>query len=298
MRAFPENHTVRAALALAARAPSANNSQPWLWDWDGETLELHTARERLVRETDPAGNRLLLSCGAVLHHARVALASLGWRTAVQRIPDPGDPGLLARITFTSGVPDAEEADLAAAIPLRRSDRQPYRGFPLGLGSLAQITAPVKAPGVVLGVADDRVARGRLVRALADVERMRLAGPARLLELAAADPERWLDQLEPVAVDNSATVVVIGTRVDDRSSRLCAGEAASQMVLSATTQAVATCIVLDPLESEDVREAVSTHLLHGACPQVVVRMGRSGGVLLPWTPRRELAEFLRDHTSAS
>jgi hypothetical protein len=73
------------AARLALRAPSIFNTQPWTWRIDGIALELRPDWSRQLRVTDSLGNELLLSCGAALHHARVALAADGWRYQVERM---------------------------------------------------------------------------------------------------------------------------------------------------------------------------------------------------------------------
>src|ERR1044071_10028153 len=91
----------RAALETAARvslrAPSVFNTQPWIWHLSGDTLALVSDPTRRLGVTDAEGRLLLLSCGAVLHHARVALAAAGWLADVQRLPDERLPDLLARL---------------------------------------------------------------------------------------------------------------------------------------------------------------------------------------------------------
>ena len=62
------------AAASAGYAPSVHNTQPWRWRAHPDRLDLYAARDRQLTETDPEGRLLLLSCGAALHHARLALA--------------------------------------------------------------------------------------------------------------------------------------------------------------------------------------------------------------------------------
>src|SRR6476646_2331232 len=88
MIAGPAPETVRDAVALACRAPSLHNTQPWKWVFDGVVLHLYSDPARLLPEADPFGRQLLLSCGAVLDHLKVALAVQGWRAYVVRFPDP------------------------------------------------------------------------------------------------------------------------------------------------------------------------------------------------------------------
>ena len=124
-----------AALAAAARvagfAPSIHNTQPWRWRAAGRTLELWAVRDRQLATTDPAGRLLTVSCGAALHHARVALAAQGWQANVELVPDPAQPDLLARVTLqqrTEVTPAAMR--LLQTVRVRRTDRRPVADTPV------------------------------------------------------------------------------------------------------------------------------------------------------------------------
>ena len=80
---FPEPETVRTALALATRAPSVHNVQPWAWRVGTESLHLYLDPTRRLEHTDPDGRDVMISCGAVLNPCVVALAALGWPRRVQ-----------------------------------------------------------------------------------------------------------------------------------------------------------------------------------------------------------------------
>ena len=69
--------TVRSALQLAARAPSVHNTQPWKWRVGDSSVELLADEARRLRATDQDGRDLMLSCGAALHHLRVATSEAG-----------------------------------------------------------------------------------------------------------------------------------------------------------------------------------------------------------------------------
>src|SRR3569833_3026730 len=89
----------RAAVA-ALGAPSLFNTQPWRWRIGGEAAHLRVDRLVQVRSIDPDGRLLILSCGVALHHALTALVALGSRAAVDYLPDPADPDLLATVRIT------------------------------------------------------------------------------------------------------------------------------------------------------------------------------------------------------
>ncbi|MGX6603968.1 Acg family FMN-binding oxidoreductase [Micromonosporaceae bacterium Da 78-11] len=116
---------IDAATDAARYAPSVLNTQPWRWRVHPGRLELIADRSRQLGATDPDGRLLMLSCGAALHHARVALAAHGWTSRVNRMPDIPLSDSLAtlhgfgRVTIT---PKAEQQ--AQAMHTRYTDRRP------------------------------------------------------------------------------------------------------------------------------------------------------------------------------
>ena len=89
------------ALALA-RAGSATQAR----------LDLFANPDLHLRNVDPDGRGMILSCGATLHHCVVALAALGCRCTVQRLPDPANPDHLASIELCR--PGSAEDELEQA----------------------------------------------------------------------------------------------------------------------------------------------------------------------------------------
>jgi len=122
---MPDRKVILDAVTLACRAPSLHNSQPWRWIADG-ALHLFADRTRLVPATDSSGREMILSCGAVLDHLRVAIAAAGWDTTIARFPDPTQPDHVAAVEFDPLpiVGDTQRAR-ADAIHRRRTDRLPF-----------------------------------------------------------------------------------------------------------------------------------------------------------------------------
>jgi len=296
----PDVDTVRAAIELAVRAPSVRNSQPWRWARTEKSLQLYTGRDRQVRETDPNGCDLLLSCGAVLDHLRVAFASMGWRTWVRRLPDFAEPELLATIKFSRSDATDEELKLARAISVRRSDRRKYARTPLVTADVAKLVARAEGKDVVAIEATEEDSRDHLLRAIADTDRMRLAGHAYLLELLEWDPARVAEPVDIPADDREPVLLVLGTPKDDRLSRLRVGEAISSVLLNATAVGLSSCVMTEPLGFRDVRLVVRSKLLDGVHPQAVIRVGYplAGAAPLPATERRAVDELLRYHGDAA
>ena len=111
----------RAVVEAATRAPSVLNTQPWRWQIhqaaEGTMLELSADSARVLRVTDPLGRFLVISCGAGLFNARLALRQQALDPLVRLSPDPHDPRKLARVTAGPGNPPAvvdETANLEQA----------------------------------------------------------------------------------------------------------------------------------------------------------------------------------------
>ena len=69
------------------------------------SVQLYVQRSLQLLHADPDGRDLMVSCGAVLHHAIVAFAALGWQANVHRFPDPAQPDHLATIELHRCAPD-------------------------------------------------------------------------------------------------------------------------------------------------------------------------------------------------
>jgi nitroreductase len=113
------------AAEVGGRAPSVHNTQPWRWYATRTGLELRADRSRQLRAADPDGRLLTISCGAALHHARLALSAAGWVPHVVRLPDARSADNLARITVRERTaPGAQDRRLYDEIDIRHTDRRP------------------------------------------------------------------------------------------------------------------------------------------------------------------------------
>lgn len=310
----PDHETLQAALSLATRAPSVHNSQPWLWKVAARSMHLFADSSLWLRHTDPDGRDMHVSCGIALNHCAVALAALGWQTRIHRAPNPDDPGHLAAIEFHAMPPSEADVALAAAIPVRRTDRRAFSPWTVPPGSLAMMGARAARLGVVM----KRVDTGDWFRTLLSESAGRhLEDVGYLIELAewsgrhadtAGVPARNTPRSDPSAavparvyaapalcqvydtdpVDDHGVVVALGTTADDVVARLRAGEAASQVILTATSLGLASGIFTEPLEIVSTRDALQTAVFGlSQFPQVLIRVGWApvNADPLPVTPRR-------------
>src|ERR1044071_2504628 len=81
----------------AVLAPSTHNTQPWRFRIHGNVVELYADFARALPVVDPQYRELIMSCGAALLHLRIAIRYFGHAYTVERLPDPDDPALLARV---------------------------------------------------------------------------------------------------------------------------------------------------------------------------------------------------------
>lgn len=316
---FPDAGTIRAVLALAGRAPSVHNSQPWRWLVGAESLHLYSDPSRQLPNTDPSGRDLILSCGAALNHCVVGLAALGWRARVARLPNPCEPEHLAAFEVSPYTANPLDIALAAAIPRRRTDRRYYSSWPVPVGDIALMAARAARCGVTLCRVDDVDSLHAIVaQSVRDhmthdylVELTQWSGryasesgvPARsapVPDRKAKIPSRLFAgpalQMTPGSspADDNAVVLALGTHTDDRLAQLRAGEATSAVLLSATSMGLSCCPVTEPLEMTDTREAVRSDIFGDSnYPQMLLRVGWAplNADPLPATPRRELSEVV-------
>jgi hypothetical protein len=308
----------RAAMA-ARRAPSIFNSQPWRWRIAGDAAELRADRQRQLSVVDPDGRLLTVSCGAALHHARVALAGEGSAAMVSRMPEPTDPDLMARVRFT-GTRAAAPAAIRAqqAIALRRTDRRPFADAAVPVDAIDELRVAAEREGAHLHVLrpDDAVVLAVAATRAAAVE---FADPAYRAELdtwthrpdargdgvpaATADshdkrpvPARDFTPGTPVAggepVDRYARYAILFTDDDTPLSWLRAGEALSATLLTATMLRLATSPLSDVIEVPTTRSLLRELLGGVGHPMIALRMGvPADGPLPPAVPRRSAHEII-------
>lgn len=264
----PDLSTIRAALICASRAPSIHNSQPWKWRRASGGLDLLSEDSRWDAAADPSRMDLLLSCGAVLHHARIAFAALGWSTTVDRMPGSGDPAHLASLHFRRAVPASvtpELLALSAAMSKRFSNRAPYSSWEVPDGIVGVLLKSGTAQGAIVVTVDGEA-----------------LGAGRSAESALAD-------------EDASVFLVIGTEHPDTESLLRAGEAASAILLEATVIGLSTCLISISAEvlgtDRRLRSAITPDV---ADPCVIVRAGWAHINQRPPqpTPRLPLTETLQ------
>jgi len=309
------------AAQRALRAPSAFNSQPWRWRVDAGVLELYADRTRQLAVTDPDGRLLTLSCGAALHHARVALTAARYQVDVVRFPDSNDPDLIARLRVTGPCePTDREVALDEAIPDRRTDRRAFGEQPVPPETLARLRAVVEAEGAFLHVVrPDQMPMLAVVTAGAAASEV--ADPAYRDEVHHwTHRPPWTGDGVPATVavrqaprrvmlrdhalggeaglepgggnDRGAAYTVLFGRDDTPRSWLCAGEALSALLLTAVLEGLSAAPISDAIELAWPRRLMRDLLAGVGQPYLVVRLGvPAESDVLPSVPRRAPDEVI-------
>src|ERR1700758_1840321 len=78
-------------VAAAVWAPSVHNTQPWWFSAARQEISLFADAGRQLTVADPCGREMMISCGASLFTARLALRSLGYIPETSVLPNPGQP---------------------------------------------------------------------------------------------------------------------------------------------------------------------------------------------------------------
>jgi hypothetical protein len=247
-----------------------------------------------------------MSCGAALHHLRVAAAALGWESEVRRVP--GRSSLLARIQLRPGRPPDHAASDLRAIAERCTDLRRFTAWPVPdepLHRLARIASAEGTHAVPLLAVTQRFRAELLMRRA--IERQSVDRGVTLQQ------QRWADRTLvdefPVShgressggpevpervIEGSDGLLVLCSGSDDVASWLRAGEGLSALWLAATTQGMSVVPLSRVVEVAETRQALQHDVLDGqAFPLLLVRIGwqEISRSQLPRTERRPVDDIL-------
>jgi nitroreductase len=325
---FPGNDgaagRLRFALRYAILAPSGHNGQPWLFRIDDDLLSVRADRSRALPAVDPHDRELLISCAAAAHLAEVALRHFGYQPAVELLPDPADPDLLATVRLGAPGDAPETRDLFDAVLARHSNRYPYQARAVPAGQLARLHAAAAAEGAWLEPITDRagitaaadlIAEGDRIKWREDVFRHELSEriipnrgqrrdgmpgyafglPGPLAHLAPAivrrvDLGRLRARSDRALALATPALAVIGTDQDNPAAWMAAGRAMSHVLLRAAADGLATSFLSQPIEVPQLRPLLASILHRDGHPQLLLRVGYPRRQARP-APRRPVEDVL-------
>ncbi|WP_406036553.1 nitroreductase [Micromonospora sp. NBC_00898] len=306
------------AAGTASHAPSVHNTQPWRWAVLSDALELRVVRDRQLAATDPEGRLLAISCGTALHHARVALAAEGWTPVVERMPDPAQPDLLARLTeFRHTGADPDAMHMVQCMQVRHTDRRPVSEELVPEAALGEIDRAATREGVNLQLLDDDQ-KLQLATAAQHAATVEAEDPQLREELAywtsragtgaGLPPEVLPEQAPQTTVpgrnfghpgslpvgpghDRAAVYGILWGTEDEPDNWLRAGEALSAAWLTATRRGVSLVPLSGVVEVEGTRQTLRQMLAGLGFPYIALRLGIADPTHAgpPHTPRLDTAQ---------
>jgi nitroreductase len=310
-------------LTLTCRAPSIHNTQPWFWRVTDRGLDLLADRSRRLVHADPEQRNLVLSCGAALHHLQVVAAGLGWRATVDRSQDATEPWRLASVALTPTTVTLRAAQRLHAVMVRQTDRRRPTDAPVTPEQLASLSGTAARWGAQATAVTDVDTIAELMRLDAEADDIQRSDEGYLFELAAWAQFRRHDGLRPELIPQhrSATsphapgrfpegelldeapavgrggvtaLLLVTASSDDTLSRLRAGEAMSDVWLTATEAGLSVVPMSQSIEVAVTRERIIAALLDGRTfPQILLTVGHlpPDRQPLPRSPRRPVGDVI-------
>ena len=311
----------RYIVAEAVWAPSVHNTQPWRFvagcesprqpdsQHASEQISLHADPDRRLAAADPEGRELMISCGAALFNVRLALRSLGYVPRTSVLPDPGQPTLVARVSWRERAPiDEFERRLFSQVRKRRTHRGAFDPEPLPPDLLAALRSGAARDRAALRIVADDGRRAALATAVETAEHQLRQDSERLRELARWTPapgSACRDGVPPTSYParaehthpdfpgrdfarghgwgmpppSSATSIraagvagLLTTAADRPLDWVNAGQALQRILLTASASGAAVALHSQPLELPWLRQFIRTRLSDGAYPHLVLRIG--------------------------
>jgi nitroreductase len=318
---------VSRVVAVASRAPSLHNTQPWTWRLHRDRLELRADRDRQLNVADPDGHSLRISCGAALALAELAFAGEGLLLHIERLPDPDQPDVLASFTEARSheCTAAEREELAAAAR-RYSERRPFPSRVIPDDLVVALRAAASGGGVHAHFPVREAEKVNLAVAVSWADWVERRDTAYMAELT-----RWLQAADPhvegvpssaiphvpaahprhtdiplrdfevgfpgrvqlaADLDERPLIAVLLSESDTPREQLAAGESMMRLMLQAERAGLASCPLSQAVDLVAFRARIRTLMGWIGYPQMMLRIGYPPPGLPPGrSPRRPVAAQL-------
>lgn len=314
----PQSTNLIACLEAAAMAPSIHNSQPWRFRVAGDRIEVMLDQDRLLSAIDPTGREAWMSVGAALLNLRVAMLAGGRVPLSQLLPDARRPEVAASVRFGGHYrPDATVRALFGAIPIRRTNRRPFRDIEVRGEVLNQLAVAARVEGATM-VTTDAIGRRSLLAVVETANNWQRESTGYMEELriwtavpadgSAGIPARSFGPLDESGglplrdfgaaypdlprrqrpFEHTPTLVILYTTGDEPCDWLRAGQAMERVLLTATVRGVANTPISAPTEEPTLRALLGDEFGDHVA-QVVLRLGY--GEPVPPTPRRPITDLV-------
>ena len=312
---------LRHLLGYAVQAPSRHNSQPWLFEIEGDELRLLVDWRRALKAADPAGREMVMACGAALENVRLGAAHHGHAVEVEALAGGRERDLVARIRLGDRRAPAEaEEQLFAAIPRRRTAAL-FRAADVDEETIEAMAREAAAEGCTLRrlrpshaqpvaelVVQSDAAQWSSARFRAELAAWSSGGARRqdgLVTPTVGAPagrlRRLLSslggarrELERRLAAETRALLVLTTRGDEPGDWLRAGRAMQRALLRGAADGLLASYLSQAVEVPAGRQRLRRTLFEPGYPQLLVRVGY--GPMPRATPRRPVALVLRSFGS--
>lgn len=312
----PLPEQLRFLLGYAILAPSTKNTQPWRFAVGEDTVRIYADRSRWQRVADADQRELYLSLGCALENLLVAAEHFGLGHDVRYVPpdEPDRPAVVVRLRPGGGRTPVRAHLGPDAILRRRTDSGAYKPDPIPESARRRLEACCEDERVALLLTDDpalkRPADELSIRAdamlfgdhsfraelgywsgqgvfstpwlLARVGRLGIA----YLEMGqTSEPDQGV-------LMGAAMFGLVGTRGDDRTAQIRAGQAFERLWLTACTLGLSLQPLSQAVEVPETRVELAARLpLRDVVPLQPFRLGYAARPERRRAPRRPLAEVL-------
>lgn len=318
---------LRFLLNYAVLAPSSHNTQPWLWKISGNEIELWADHSRAMTALDASGRELIMSCGAVLHHLRLAIRAFGYADLISILPEASQPHLMARVRLAKKHEASSDDELLFRyVAERRTNRKQFEDLELSSALMQVLQREAAQEHAHLRFVQSQSERDEVIKLIefgtlrqshdADVRRdqadwiapafssrrdgipSRALGINDLLSYVAPFALRVLDVGEAQAdneaqlADNAPLLVVLCTDEEGPKAWLAAGQALSRVLLRARVAEVSASFFSQPIEVDKAWVQLRHALGLRNFPQLIFRLGYAkNSDQIPATPRRAVDDMM-------
>ncbi|MDZ7578699.1 MAG: hypothetical protein U0904_11085 [Candidatus Nanopelagicales bacterium] len=311
LAALAADAQLRLLVNYALLSPSPHNTQPWSWQQSGRTVRLLADQSRLLAVSDPDARELEIGCGSALEHLLMAMAAHGIQGQASLASDH-EPEELATVTLGTGEPQwcapagMTAARLVDAMLTRRTNRMSFAdpgvpdellealsGDAAAYDVLLHSVTPQESPELIRLIMEgdkaqmaDREFRHELAHWMRPAGTKALDGmsadllgqkgvAAKIAPLVVRtfDMGRSQAAKDEELTGGSPTLLVIGTREDNKASHMMCGQYLARFLLTLEAHDLAAAYMNQPCEVPELRGDVGS-LVDQQHPQLIIRVGHA------------------------
>jgi hypothetical protein len=307
---------------FATLAANSHNTQPWLFNAQGTTIQIKPDVSRRCPVVDPEDRHLVASLGCATENLALAAAAAGFKAVVAF--ESAERTAIISVERSQ----AQSSPAFEAITRRQSTRAPFNPAPLPAEDLRAMEIAIGKPGIRarfltarrdLDQLKDFVVQGNTVQSHDSAFVDELRHWVRFNQTDAAETSdglyagasgnpalpRWLGRVllayvftaagenpKYVAqIDGSAGALILYAEADEPAGWFNVGRAGQRFQLEATARDIRTSFVNQPVEVAGVCSEFSAWLGDGMRPALIIRFGR--GKTLPYSLRRPPSAVLSE-----